>query len=147
MTAGMPRAAASISLGNNLRPDPAAVERNEAPHVPVLLDKVLGGFEGRDVSVFVDGTLGAGGHARGILTQHPELKTFVGIDQDLTALALAKETLSRDASGTGSSPEVRARPCLCTAGLHRNCTPQRVPRTPRVHALCRSTSATATSGT
>ena len=38
-------------------------------------------------------TLGAGGHAAAILKAHPEIKRFVGIDQDLTARALATERL------------------------------------------------------
>ena len=42
-----------------------------APHAPVLLEEVLAVFEGREISCFIDGTLGAGGHAEAILKAHP----------------------------------------------------------------------------
>ncbi len=64
-----------------------------APHLPVLFDEVMETFEGRRIQVFIDGTLGAGGHAQGILERHPEIITYIGIDQDPNALAIAKENL------------------------------------------------------
>ena len=64
-----------------------------APHAPVLLNEVLAVFEGMEIGTFVDGTLGAGGHAEAILTAHPEIKTFIGCDRDPDALARAKERL------------------------------------------------------
>ena len=63
------------------------------PHAPVLLNEVLAVFEGMQISSFVDGTLGAGGHAEAILRAHPEIETFIGCDRDPDALALAKERL------------------------------------------------------
>lgn len=62
-------------------------------HIPILVDSFLSFFEGRSIKTFVDGTLGAGGHASAILTRHPEIQTFYGIDQDETALEIAKQTL------------------------------------------------------
>lgn len=67
---------------------------NKEPHFPVLLSEFLKFFEGRSLSVFVDGTLGAGGHSAAILSKHPELQTLIGIDQDAQARAIAKEKLS-----------------------------------------------------
>lgn len=64
-----------------------------APHYPVLLDEILQVFAPLNLSVFVDGTLGAGGHAEALLRNHPEIQHYLGIDQDPQALALAKERL------------------------------------------------------
>lgn len=63
-------------------------------HHSVLLKECLEYFNEKKVEVFVDGTLGAGGHAEGFLKAHPEIKSFVGIDQDPDALAIAKERLA-----------------------------------------------------
>jgi 16S rRNA (cytosine1402-N4)-methyltransferase len=45
-------------------------------------------------AVHVDGTLGMGGHAEGVLDRFPEC-VVIGIDRDLEALALAGERLAR----------------------------------------------------
>ncbi len=63
------------------------------PHVPVLLSEVMQAFQPCRLKVFVDGTLGAGGHAQSILQAHPEIDIYVGIDRDPQALALASERL------------------------------------------------------
>lgn len=63
------------------------------PHHPVLLAEVIQAFESVSIRVFVDGTLGAGGHAQALLERHPEIEQYVGIDQDPAALAIARERL------------------------------------------------------
>lgn len=63
------------------------------PHAPVLVDEVLAIFEGKQLDCFVDGTIGAGGHAEAILTHHPEIEIYIGCDRDRSALAIAKERL------------------------------------------------------
>jgi 16S rRNA (cytosine1402-N4)-methyltransferase len=65
------------------------------PHTSVLLRECLELFAPNPIKIFVDGTLGAGGHAEAILTQHPEIERFIGIDQDPVALNLAKERLKK----------------------------------------------------
>jgi 16S rRNA (cytosine1402-N4)-methyltransferase len=62
--------------------------------VSVLLREVLAAFEGLAVRRYVDGTLGAAGHASAVLAQHPELQTLVGFDLDPTAHALASARLA-----------------------------------------------------
>ncbi|MGK5594411.1 MAG: 16S rRNA (cytosine(1402)-N(4))-methyltransferase RsmH [Parachlamydiaceae bacterium] len=62
-------------------------------HQSVLLDECLYFFKDKHLSSFVDGTLGAGGHAEAILKEHPEIQKFIGIDQDSDALCLAKKRL------------------------------------------------------
>lgn len=66
----------------------------KSAHVPVLVKEVLDFFNGRSVKVFVDVTLGAGGHAEALLQQHPEIECFVGIDRDAEACHLAEERLA-----------------------------------------------------
>lgn len=62
-------------------------------HIPVLLDEFLACFADDKMRIFVDATLGMGGHAEAILHSHPEIELFIGIDQDKEALSLAKERL------------------------------------------------------
>jgi 16S rRNA (cytosine1402-N4)-methyltransferase len=63
-------------------------------HIPVLLSHVLEVFKEKRMDLLIDGTLGLGGHAEALLTEHPEIKQFVGIDQDLCALEKASERLA-----------------------------------------------------
>jgi 16S rRNA (cytosine1402-N4)-methyltransferase len=58
-----------------------------------ILDLLAPALE-RPGAMHVDGTLGMGGHAEGVLERFPEC-TVVGIDRDQEALALAGERLSR----------------------------------------------------
>jgi 16S rRNA (cytosine1402-N4)-methyltransferase len=64
-----------------------------APHAPVLVAPLLQHFEGRRMRVFVDGTVGAGGHASALL-EACTIDRYIGIDKDATALALARERLA-----------------------------------------------------
>ena len=66
---------------------------SDKPHIPVLLDEVLGSFKDLKIKVFVDGTLGAGGHSHALLKAHPEIETLIGFDQDREAIKIAKERL------------------------------------------------------
>ena len=43
--------------------------------------------------MFFDGTLGAGGHARAILEAHPEIKRYIGCDNDPEAIEIARKNL------------------------------------------------------
>ena len=51
-----------------------------APHIPVMLDEVLHALEPRAGALYVDGTFGAGGYSRGILSA-ADCK-LIGIDRD-----------------------------------------------------------------
>lgn len=68
-------------------------KKNLSPHIPVCLEQILQTFSLQHLHTFVDGTLGAGGHALAILEKHPEIELFIGIDRDLYALDLAKQKL------------------------------------------------------
>jgi 16S rRNA (cytosine1402-N4)-methyltransferase len=63
-----------------------------APHVPVLADLVVEHLVRPEARWFLDGTLGAGGHARLVLEALPEAR-LLGLDRDPSALELARERL------------------------------------------------------
>jgi len=62
-------------------------------HIPVLEKEVLSFFEDKQIRVFFEGTVGAGGHAKAILEAHPEINRYIGCDLDPETLELAEETL------------------------------------------------------
>jgi 16S rRNA (cytosine1402-N4)-methyltransferase len=62
------------------------------PHIPVLLEEVLDGFENIKDGYFVDCTLGYAGHSEAMLQQHDQLQ-HIGIDRDDEALNFSKERL------------------------------------------------------
>ena len=63
----------------------------EPPHLPVLLDEVRDLLQPGRGGVFVDCTVGLGGHAR-MLLEHGAAR-LIGIDRDTDALALAAAAL------------------------------------------------------
>lgn len=66
----------------------------EKAHKPVLLEEVLQVLRATDGGVFVDCTLGLGGHTEAILNASPTANV-IGIDRDADALQLAQERLAR----------------------------------------------------
>lgn len=67
---------------------------SQFPHTPILLSEWLEALQGKTLKVYLDATLGAGGHAEAILNSHPEIEHFFGIDQDSEALKIARDRLS-----------------------------------------------------
>ncbi len=63
-------------------------------HVPVLRDEVLAYLDPQPGQVFVDATVGGGGHARAIAARVVPGGRVVGIDRDPDALAQAARTLA-----------------------------------------------------
>ncbi|WP_447003670.1 16S rRNA (cytosine(1402)-N(4))-methyltransferase RsmH [Saccharothrix isguenensis] len=67
-----------------------------ARHVPVLLDRVLDllapALADRD-AVFVDCTLGLGGHSEAVLRAHPRVR-LIGLDRDPQAIELSRRRLA-----------------------------------------------------
>ena len=61
-------------------------------HVPVLTSEVLHYLQPQRGGLFVDCTVGLGGHARAIL--EAGAARLIGLDRDVDALATARETLS-----------------------------------------------------
>lgn len=63
-------------------------------HKSVLLDEVLEQLNIREDGIYVDGTLGGAGHA-GEVCKRLKGGTFIGIDQDADAIAVASERLKK----------------------------------------------------
>ena len=63
-------------------------------HTSVLLEEVLDNLAIRPEGIYVDGTLGGGGHSFHILERLTGGGRLIGIDQDTDAIAAASERLS-----------------------------------------------------
>jgi len=63
-------------------------------HQPVLYKEIIHALQPGRGGRYVDGTLGAGGHARGILEASAPDGQLLGLDVDPQALAIARETLA-----------------------------------------------------
>ena len=64
-------------------------------HVPILLHKSIQILKPKPGGVYVDATLGGGGHFQELLKQAEYHGTFIGIDQDETAIINAKRNISQ----------------------------------------------------
>ena len=62
-------------------------------HVPVLYQEVLNGLRPQSEGRYIDGTVGAGGHAAGILAAAAPNGQLLGLDLDPVALGVAAERL------------------------------------------------------
>lgn len=67
----------------------------EFNHVPVLLEKCIECLNIKKGGVYVDGTLGGGGHSLHILERLDGTGKLIGIDRDKEALAHTKKRLSK----------------------------------------------------
>ncbi len=65
----------------------------EFKHISVLFDETLDSLNVKDGGVYVDGTLGGGGHSRGILERAKNVR-LIGIDRDREAIKAAGERLA-----------------------------------------------------
>ena len=63
-------------------------------HVPIMVTEVMDLLSPQRGGIFVDGTLGGGGHSGAILQLLPEGSRLIGIDRDETALLAASERLA-----------------------------------------------------
>lgn len=63
-------------------------------HLPVLLPEVLEYLDCQPDRVYVDGTIGSGGHARAILERSSPTGRLVGLDWDEQAICRARENLA-----------------------------------------------------
>ncbi len=69
-------------------------EESKLPHEPVLYQEIIHALRPQRAGKYVDGTLGAGGHAWGILQASGEGGRLLGLDVDPQALALARQRLA-----------------------------------------------------
>ena len=66
----------------------------DTPHVPVLYEEALTGLQVAAGGTYVDGTVGAGGHAAGILQASAPDGQLLGLDVDPQALQIARQRLA-----------------------------------------------------
>ena len=67
----------------------------EGSHVPVLLNEAIGFLRAQPGGVFVDGTLGGGGHTEALLEATAPTGRVYGIDRDPDAIHRASDRLER----------------------------------------------------
>jgi 16S rRNA (cytosine1402-N4)-methyltransferase len=67
---------------------------NDSPHRPVLYKEIIHALQPHAGGRYVDGTLGAGGHARGIMEASAPDGQLLGLDVDPQALAIARRNLA-----------------------------------------------------
>ncbi len=63
-------------------------------HIPIMLAEVIDGLDIKPDGIYVDGTLGGGGHSYEIAKRLTEGGRLVGIDQDEAAIRAATERLA-----------------------------------------------------
>lgn len=63
-------------------------------HISVLMEETINALVTNIDGVYVDCTLGGSGHAKRVIERLSEKGRFIGIDQDSTAIAVAKERLA-----------------------------------------------------
>ncbi len=68
---------------------------SEFHHVPIMAAEVIGLMRPQRGGVFVDGTLGGGGHAELLLDKLPASGRYYGIDRDAEAIAAATKRLAK----------------------------------------------------
>ena len=64
-------------------------------HNPVLFDEIMENIISDKDAVYVDCTLGGGGHTEGILAKSTENSKVIAIDQDDEAILFAKSRLKK----------------------------------------------------
>lgn len=68
-------------------------EHDKVPHIPVMLDEIVGYLSPRSGGRYLDGTLGLAGHSLGLLRASGGQAQLLCLDRDEQALALARERL------------------------------------------------------
>lgn len=66
---------------------------DKVPHIPVMLDEIVGYLSPRPGGRYLDGTLGLAGHSLGLLRASGGKAELLCLDRDEQALALARERL------------------------------------------------------
>ncbi len=69
-------------------------QNSPSPHIPVLYHEIINALAPYSGGLYIDGTLGAGGHAMGILAASVPDGKLLGIDLDPQALVIANRHLS-----------------------------------------------------
>lgn len=67
---------------------------SQSPHTPVLYQEIINALSPHSSGKYIDGTVGAGGHAWGILHASSPKGQLLGLDRDEAALKLANTRLA-----------------------------------------------------
>lgn len=73
---------------------PGQITKEDLPHQPVLYHEIIHALQPNRGGAYVDGTLGAGGHAWGILEASQPNGRLLGLDLDPQAIELARQRLA-----------------------------------------------------
>jgi 16S rRNA (cytosine1402-N4)-methyltransferase len=73
---------------------PDSSSRAGTPHQPVLYQPSIDALQPHDGGRYVDATIGAGGHARGILEASSPAGELLGLDRDENALSIASQRVA-----------------------------------------------------
>ncbi len=65
-----------------------------SPHIPVLYHEIIKALAPHSGGLYIDGTLGAGGHSWGILNKSDPSGKLLGLDVDPDAITIARQRLS-----------------------------------------------------
>jgi len=73
------------------------LQTQPSSHIPVMLQEVIGYLNLQPKGIYVDGTIGAGGHSQEILSGHPSSTRIIGLDRDAEALETCNSRFSASA--------------------------------------------------
>jgi 16S rRNA (cytosine1402-N4)-methyltransferase len=73
---------------------PANTVGSDQPHLPVLYQEIIHAIRPESPGRYIDGTVGAGGHAWGVLDASQPDGQLLGLDVDPQALVLSRQRLS-----------------------------------------------------
>jgi 16S rRNA (cytosine1402-N4)-methyltransferase len=73
-----------------------SIHHSNYPHVPVLLKEAVQFLNLKPDCIYVDGTVGSGGHSMEILSRLPNGSRLICLDQDPNAIRLSEKRLSSD---------------------------------------------------
>ena len=76
----------------------STLQEKHLPHVPVMLSEVLEYLDLQKNGVYIDGTIGAGGHAKSILGNPSSSRKVIGLDRDAEALEICNKQFGASAN-------------------------------------------------